>query len=168
MKFNIYKLFVTLAAAIFLAIPVIAQEKNNTLSDTLQLENRTLSSSPVDKKRPEFIRKLQGVWQQSNQVYETVLTGNSIKIENVAFYSRCRLVGTSGRVWNGSIIGDQIRGVYRKTIKGKTYERPFTGEIGANGKEIVIRYSELIYIDPVGDNPGQIIEFPGLDKLRKN
>ena len=172
MKLLSNKILFAVVTSILLAIPAAAQQENNSLSDSggikLKLEKSAPSKSGISKTRAKFIQQLEGVWRRSNQVYTTVLNGNSIQIENVAFYNKCRLVGTSGSVFKGNIEGNQIRGVYRKTIRGKTYERPFTGEIAAQGKQIVLEYNELIYLNPVGGTPGQIVDFPTVDKLRKN
>ena len=172
---NIRKPVAVFIVSIFLAIPLIAQKSNfqpksDAVNDSLGVTSSDSSgiNSKEARKMAKLLRKLAGDWRYSNQVFLISNDGPAITIENVAFYYKCRLTGTSGRIWNGKIIGDKIRGTYTRTIRGKSFKHPFVAEVAKNGKSIILRYTEVIYMNPAGDIPGQFVKIPATDKLRRN
>lgn len=170
-KPNLPKIFFATFVAAFLSLPFFAQDAPSysveVAKTSVEAPRETAAERKIRKRYAKFLRKLAGEWRYSKQVFMVSLDGNRVKIENVGFYLKCKFRGTTGRVWTGEIIGNQIKGTYNRTYRGKTFDIPFTAEIARNGKSMLLNYKEVRYIDPIGSMPGEYVQMRATDRLRK-
>jgi tetratricopeptide (TPR) repeat protein len=99
------------------------------------------------------IQQLAGAWREDGEggtAYEVTVTGNAIEITAIGAYLGDQLVGVCGASsFRGTIQGLTIQGTGSNDWScafnnGKTFTRPMTGTISAEGNTIQLKYTRVI------------------------